>query len=85
MTEMHSSIDRLEARIDHQAARIDALYALLQARGVLPRPAEAGRGDALFDDLPDLEVEDSPLERERRATSARPPRTRLRVGTATGV
>jgi hypothetical protein len=87
MTEMSSTIDRLEARLDYQAARIDALYALLQERGVLPRPADAGRGDALFDEV--LELEDAPLERERRARPSRPsrtrPRTRLHVGTATGV
>lgn len=83
MTEMSSTIDRLEARLDYQAARIDALYALLQARGLLSRPADAGKGDALFDDL--LDVEDAPLERERHTLSSRRPGRRVHVGTATGV
>jgi hypothetical protein len=37
MDEMHAALDRLEARIDHQGARIDALYEMLELRGVLPR------------------------------------------------
>lgn len=63
MTENLSSIDRLEARVDYQAARIDALYALLQARGVLPRNANNGKADLVFDDL--LKRNGTPLERGR--------------------
>lgn len=40
MTAMHSTVDRLEARIDYQAARIDALYRILEASGVLPARVE---------------------------------------------
>jgi hypothetical protein len=40
MREMHSTLDRLEARLDYQAARIDALYRLLGTRGVLPARVE---------------------------------------------
>jgi hypothetical protein len=40
MTEHPSPIDRLEARLDAQAARIDELYRLLQAASTLQRIAE---------------------------------------------
>lgn len=83
MNEMHSTIDRLEARIDRQAARIDALYALLEARGILARAADAGSGDAFFDDP--REIADTPLVRETRSRRSKRPPTRLRVGNATGV
>jgi hypothetical protein len=83
MSKTHSSLERLEARIDYQAARLDALYRMLETRGVLPRPVRAGRGDALFDEL--FHVEEAPFARQRRE---RPPRrrpARLHVGDATGV
>jgi hypothetical protein len=36
MQETHSAaLDRLEARIDHQAARIDELFRLLKERGLI--------------------------------------------------
>ena len=38
MDEMHAALDRLEAQIEDQTARIDALYALLELRGILPQP-----------------------------------------------
>ena len=82
MNEMHATLDRLEKQIEDQGARIDALYRLLEQQGILPRGAEAGRGDPLFDDEP--EVLDRPSWHEA------PRRTRRRaahfhVGTATGV
>jgi hypothetical protein len=46
MNETHATLERLETRIEDQTARIDALYGLLERRGVLPRGADAGRGDA---------------------------------------
>jgi hypothetical protein len=84
MNETHSTLSRLEARIDNQAAQLDALYAMLYARGILPRPMDAGRGGVLFDELD--EVEDAPLVREARARVSRRRRgVVLRVGEATGV
>jgi hypothetical protein len=71
----HTTVDRLEARIDHQAARIDELFRLLKARGLIPDPAYAPN-DVLFDEL--VQIEDSPLGRDQ---SALP----LHVGEATGV
>jgi hypothetical protein len=71
----HTALDRLEARIDRQAARIDELFRLLKARGLIQDPAGVPN-DALFDEL--VQVEDSPLARERRALP-------LHVGEATGV
>jgi hypothetical protein len=71
----HTALDRLEARIDHQAARIDELFRLLKARGLIQDPADASNG-ALFDEL--VQIEDSPLARETRAVP-------LHVGEATGV
>jgi hypothetical protein len=36
MPETHSAaLDRLEARLDHQAARIDELFRLLKERGLI--------------------------------------------------
>jgi hypothetical protein len=82
MDETQARLDRLEARLEDQVARIDALYRLLEQRGLLPRGAEAGRGDALFDD--ESEVLDlSPHPETRRHTARRA--TRFHVGTATGV
>jgi len=34
MNDRHSTLDRLEARLEHQTARIDELYRLLEERGV---------------------------------------------------
>ncbi|HZD87543.1 MAG TPA: hypothetical protein VE088_06015 [Gaiellaceae bacterium] len=77
----HSVLDRLEARIDHQAARLDALYAALEAGGVL-EPADAAVSDALFDEL--VQIEDSPLARD--LAGERRPRAvdALHLGGATG-
>jgi hypothetical protein len=59
MSELHSLLDRLEARLDYQAARIDALYRTLDEHGLLapaePDPAQ----EELFDEL--LQVEDAPF------------------------
>jgi hypothetical protein len=74
MTEMHSTLDRLEARIDYQAARIDALYLLLENLGVLTADTEEA---VLF--------EDAPLARDEHAEPPRRSIRRLRVGEATGV
>ena len=73
--QQHTGLDRLEARLDHQAARIDELFRLLKARGLIQDPADVPN-DALFDEL--VQVEDSPLAREK---CAQP----LHVGEATGV
>jgi hypothetical protein len=82
MNEMHATLDRLEARIEDQEARIDTLYRLLEQRGILPRTVDAGGGDALFDEEP--EALDLPSWHE----SPHPTRcraTRFHVGEATGV
>jgi hypothetical protein len=85
MTDIRSTtLDRLEARIDYQASRIDALYALLEERGLLPCPADAdGSAGALFDEL--VQIEDAPMAREKQVRPSRRSQTRLRVGSATGV
>ena len=82
MTEMHSTLDRLEARLDYQASRIDALYRALEAHGVRVDDVTPG-GDALFDAL--VRIEDAPLARSARRT--RPVRrgARLRLGQGGGV
>jgi hypothetical protein len=80
--EMHATLDRLETRIEGQGARIDALYRLLELRGILPRGAEAGRGDALFDD--EREVLDLPSSHEMSPRTRRR-RAHFHLGTATGV
>lgn len=36
MNEMQDQLTRLEARIEHQTARIDALYQALEREGILP-------------------------------------------------
>jgi hypothetical protein len=46
MNETHATLERLETRIEDQSARIDALYGLLEQRGILPRSADAGRTEA---------------------------------------
>ena len=76
MTNRHGSLERLESRIDYQAARIDELYRMLELHGIA-RPVDAGRRDVLD--------EDAPLTAEQFERATRPPATRLRVGTATGV
>ncbi len=78
MNEMQKTLDRLEARLEDQTARMDALCRMLAQRGVLPRAVDAGRGDALFDD--ELDTFDLPSWHET-SQSAR----RFRVGEATGV
>ena len=78
MNEMQAEFDRLEARIDAQTARIDALYHALELRGILPRAGDAGRDDAFSDGV--FELEETPLSADG---SSR--RLRLRVGDATGV
>jgi hypothetical protein len=82
MTEMHSLLDRLEARIDQQAARIDALYRELETRGILPAAVDAPPADPFFDELVDLE--DVPFTTDL-AEPQQPHATPLRVGDATGV
>ncbi len=83
MSSIYPSLDRLEARIEHQAARIDALYRRLEERGVIPGPADAGTTDALCDEL--VQIEDAPLARARRSRPVRRRATRLRVGNSSGV
>jgi hypothetical protein len=73
MTRIYPSFDRLEARIDHQAARIDELYRLLEVRGIIPAPDEPDR------------AEDAPVSRERLAGHPLRRATTLHVGEATGV
>ena len=70
MNEMHATLDRLERRVEDQGARIDALYRLLEVRGILPRDVDAGRADAL------------PREEQRRT---RRRAAHFHIGTATGV
>ena len=72
MDEMHAALDRLEARVDHQAARIDALYEMLELRGVLPRSIGPEARDLRF-------------VLKRKSPAERPRSTRIRVGDATGV
>jgi hypothetical protein len=83
MNEMQTTLDRLERRIEDQTARIDALYALLELRGILPHAADAGRGDALFDD--ESEAPDRSCGWHEKPRPTRRRATRLRVGEATGV
>jgi hypothetical protein len=45
MNETQPTLERLEMRIEDQTARIDALYGLLELRGILPRETAAPRGD----------------------------------------
>jgi len=76
-------LERLEARLDREAARIDELYRLLEARGIRPQPAEERMGDAIFDEP--VQIEGSPLPRRTGTRPVRRRTTRLHVGTATGV
>lgn len=82
MNETQATFDRLERRIEDQAARIDALYSLLEARGILPRGADTGRGDALFDDA-SAELDRCGWERKPRPMARRA--AHFHVGEATGV
>jgi hypothetical protein len=84
MDEMHSALDRLEARIDHQAGRIDALYEMLEQRSVFPRSAAALGGETWFGAEPDAEGRDLCSVWTRKSRPARRP-TRIHVGDATGV
>ena len=63
MSELHSLLDRLEARLDHQAARIDALYRTLEENGLLAPAEPDSAQEELFDEL--LQVEDAPLAGSR--------------------
>lgn len=83
MSDRQSSLERLEARLDYQAARLNALYRMLETAGVLPRPARRGRSDALCDEL--FQVENSPLARQPRRQAAMRRASRFHVGDATGV
>jgi hypothetical protein len=83
MSKRQSRLDRIEERLDRQAARIDDLYRLLELRGIRPPAAETGTRDAFFDEL--VQVEDSPLARRMQVRPVRRRATRLRVGDATGV
>ena len=83
MDEMHAALDRLETRIDDQTARIDALYELLEQRGMLPPTVAAARGGSLFDDASEARDRSFVWKQKPRPTRRRA--TRLRVGNATGV
>jgi hypothetical protein len=83
MDETHLALDRLETRIEDQAARIDALYGLLEARGLLPRGVGTGRGDALFDDESEALDRSGGWKGRRRPAADRA--TRFHLGEATGV
>jgi hypothetical protein len=83
MDEMHEALERLETRIEDESARIDALYGLLELRGILPRGAGVGRGDALFDDESDALDLSCGWEDSRRLTARRT--ARFHLGEATGV
>jgi hypothetical protein len=87
MDEMHSALDRLEARLDHQAGRIDALYEMLELRGVLPRSAATLNGDGWFgaDAEAHAEARDLCSVWKRTSPPARRRPTRIHVGDATGV
>ena len=82
MSEMQSVLDRLEARIDYQSARIDAIYRTLERHGMAPRPLNARSGDAFADDL--LELSHLPLTGSARRQPTRC-RARFHIGDATGV
>ena len=66
-------LDRIEARLDRQAQRIDVLYAVLEERGLLPLHRDAG--DALLDELAKIEDGRAPRRGGRL----------LHLGSATGV
>ena len=81
---MHSALDRLEARIDHQTGRIDALYEMLEQRGMIPRSAATLRGDSWYGADPEAEARDLCSVWKRRSPPARRP-SRIHLGDATGV
>ena len=83
MDDTHVALDRLEARIEDQAARIDALYRLLELRGILPRGVGTGRGDALSDEGSETVDFSGGWEGKRRPAVDR--RAHFHVGEATGV
>jgi hypothetical protein len=83
MNEMQSSLERVEARLDRQSARIDALYRTLEERGIIPGPRDVGARDAFFDEL--IQLEEAPPAHARRAAPRRRRATGLRVGASTGV
>ena len=73
---MHSTLDRLEARLDYQVARIDELYRRLDALGL------RDDDEPLFDEL--VQLEDAPFVGEPRVLPSH--RTaHVRVGEASGV
>ena len=79
---MHAAIERLEARIDHQGARIEALYEMLELRGVIPRSISTLKSDPRYGSDP--EARDPCSVWKRKSPPARRP-TRIHVGDATGV
>jgi hypothetical protein len=86
MDESRSALDRLEARLEHQAARIDALYEMLEERGVLPQAA-ATLDEEWFGAEPEAHPESRDLCSVWKRTSppARRRPTRIHLGDATGV
>lgn len=82
MNDITSALERLEARLDYQTTRIDALYALLVEGSILHHPSHRG-DDELFDEL--IQIEDAPLARGTHASPERNPSEPLHVGDATGV
>lgn len=84
MNETHSALDRLEARLDRQAARIDALYEMLEQRGVLPQSVATLEGDGAEPDA-HAESRDPCSVWKRTSPPARRRPTRIHLGDATGV
>lgn len=84
---MHSALDRLEARLDQQAGRIDALYELLEERGVLPRNGATLDGEEWLGVELKAHADPPALCSVSKRTSppARRRRTRIHLGDATGV
>lgn len=82
MSEMQSMLNRLEARLDYQSARIDAICRALEQRGISLRPLDVGSGGVLADLPPEVSDEPSRGRVRRRPTR---PRARFHVGDATGV
>jgi gamma-glutamyl:cysteine ligase YbdK (ATP-grasp superfamily) len=83
MVEPHSHLERLEARIDDQTARIDALYALLEAHGIVARPTAAGH-NALSAEIVQNAHSMSGVKVHARP-ARRPTRSGIHLGDATGV
>jgi hypothetical protein len=83
MNEMHDQITRLEARIDHQAVRIDALYAAIEREGIFPRPVTGSRPG----EPPEAgwEVAAVPPRKQRRKLPSRRRAPGFHLGNATGV